>query len=71
MVRLGWILIAVGLMAAAWIAFQFYLNAVVDPTANDPFWGFLMVAGFGVGVTISVVGAAIVAKAHGIKTPPV
>ena len=71
MVRLGWILIAVGLIAAAWIAFEFYLNTVVDPTANDPFWGFLMVAGFGVGVAIAVVGAAIVAKAHGIKTPPV
>jgi hypothetical protein len=47
------------------------LNTVVDPTANDPFWGFLMVAGFGVGVTMAVVGAAIVAKAHGIKTPPI
>jgi hypothetical protein len=71
MVRFGWVLIAVGLMVAAWIAFQFYLAFVVDPDANDPVWGFLMVSGFGVGVTVAVAGAVIIAKARGIWTPPI
>jgi uncharacterized membrane protein YbhN (UPF0104 family) len=71
MVRLGWVLIAIGSMAAAWIAFQFYLAMVVDPTKNDPLWGFLMASGFGVCTTAAVLGAVIVAKAHGIWTPPV
>ena len=71
MVRFGWVLIAAGLMVMAVIVFKFYLAMVIDPTLNAPLWGFLMVAGFGVGVAVSVVGAAIVAKAHGIRTPPV
>jgi hypothetical protein len=70
MVRLGWVLVAVGFMAAAWIAFRFYLALVVDPTANDPVWGFLMASGFWVGVVVAMAGAAIIAKARGIWTPP-
>jgi len=58
-------------MAAAWIAFRFYLALVVDPTENDPVWGFLMVSGFCVGVAVAVAGAVIIAKARGIWTPPV
>ena len=69
--RLGWVLIAAGLMAAAWIAFRFYLNTVVDPTANDPLWGFSMVAGFGLCMAVAMTGAVVVAKAHGIRTPPI
>ena len=69
MVRLGWILFAVGLMAAAWIAFRFYLALVVDPTANDPVWGFLMAFGFCVSVAVAVTGAVLIAKARGIMDP--
>ncbi len=71
MVRFGWVLVAVGLMAAAWIAFRFYLASVVDPTANDPLWGFLMAAGLCVSVAVAVTGAIIIARARGIWTPPV
>jgi hypothetical protein len=71
MVRFGWVLVAVGLIAAAWIAFRFYLALVVDPTANDPVWGFLMVSGFCVGITVAVAGAVIIARRRGIWTPPV
>jgi len=58
-------------MAAAWIAFRFYLALVVDPTLNAPVWGFLMVSGFCVGVAVAVAGGVIIAKARGIWTPPV
>ncbi len=71
MVRFGWVLVAVGLMAAAWIAFRFYLASVVDPTANDPLWGFLMAAGLWVSVAVAVTGAIIIARARNIWTPPV
>jgi hypothetical protein len=71
MVRFGWVVVAVGLMAAAWSAFRFYLAFVVDPDANDPVWGFLMVSGFGVGVTVAMAGAVIIAKARRIWIPPV
>ena len=62
MVRFGWVLVAVGFMATAWIAFRFYLASVVDPTANDPVWGFLMATGFWVGVQVAVAGARIIRK---------
>jgi hypothetical protein len=71
MVRFGWVLVAIGLMAVAWIVFRFYLALVVDSTANDPVWGFLMASGFCVGVAIAVAGAVIIAKARGIWIPPV
>jgi hypothetical protein len=71
MVRFGWVLITVGLTAAAWIAFQFYLALVVDPTLNAPFWGFFMISGFGVGVSLAVAGAVIIAKSRGIWIPPI
>jgi hypothetical protein len=71
MFRFGWVLVAIGLMAVAWIAFWFYLAWVVEPTANDPVWGFLMASGFCVGVAIVVAGAVIIAKARGIWTHPI
>ncbi len=71
MVRFGWVLVAVGFMATAWVAFRFYLASVVEPTANDPVWGFLMACGFWVGVAVAVAGARIIARARGIWTPPV
>jgi hypothetical protein len=71
MVRFGRVLIAVGFMATAWIAFQFYLASVVDPTANDPVWGFLMASGFWVGVAVAIAGVGIIARARGIWTPPI
>jgi uncharacterized membrane protein YbhN (UPF0104 family) len=70
MARFGWVLVAVGLMAAAWIAFRFYLAWVVDPTANDPAWGFLMACGLWAGVAIAVTGAVVIASARGTWTPP-
>jgi hypothetical protein len=71
MVRLGWICIAVGLMMSGCIAFKFFLNYTVDPAANDPVAGFLMALGLGTGITIGVIGGVIVAKSHGIWTPPI
>jgi hypothetical protein len=71
MVRLGWICIAVGFMTSAGVAFKFFLMYTVDPTANDLLTGFVMALGLGIGVTIGVVGGVIVARSHGIRTPPI
>ena len=71
MVRIGWICVAIGLMTSGCILFKFFLNHTVEPSANDPVAGFLMALGLVGGITIGVVGGAIVAKSHGIRTPPI
>jgi tellurite resistance protein TehA-like permease len=68
--RFAWILVVVGLMIAAGSAFGFYLRVTANPDLNDPLQGFLMAAGFWTGIVVAIVGGAMVARARGIKTPP-
>lgn len=71
MVRLGWICVVIGLMVSAACAFHFFLSYLRDPTANDIATGFLGAVGFGFGIVMMTVGGVIVAKSHGIWTPPI
>lgn len=71
MARFGWFLFALGLMVTAGSAAWFAWRTASDHTTNDVRAGFLFAAASWGGVTVAAFGAAAVAKARGIKTPPV
>jgi hypothetical protein len=71
MARLGWFFFALGLIVSAGSAAWFAWITAFDSTTNDSGAGFLLAAGFWGGVIVAAFGAAAVAKARGMKTPPV
>jgi hypothetical protein len=71
MAPFGWFLFALGLIVSAGSAAWFAWTTAFNSTTNDSGVGFLFVAGFWGGVIVAAFGAAAVAKARGMKTPPV
>ena len=68
--RLGWVMVACGLTAAAGVGVWFTWLCALDPTANDPGAGTLFTVGWWSGVLTAAVGAVTVARARGARTPP-